>query len=81
MNNNVSKILGTIFMLMSGLFYTTERIVAKIAAAIVAAGYASTGTGTDSSARYPEFFENFFVWFFLLIGFVLLVYGFRKISE
>jgi TRAP-type mannitol/chloroaromatic compound transport system permease small subunit len=70
MGNNVYKVLGTIFMLMSGIFYTAERIIES--------GYASHGVGSDRTAHYPQFFDNFFVWFFLLIGFVLLVYGFPK---
>jgi hypothetical protein len=81
MGNNVNKVLGTIFMLMSGIFYTAERIIEKVSAAIVASGYASHGVGSDRTAHYPQFFENFFVWFFLLVGFVLLVYGFPKAKD
>lgn len=57
MGNNVYKLLGTIFMLMSGGFYTAERITEKISAAIVAYGYASTGMGTDRSVSTHPFLK------------------------
>lgn len=78
MRNNVYKVLGTIFMLTSGILYTAERMIEKVSVAIVASGYASHGVGTDRTASYPHFFDNFFVWFFMLVGFILLVYGFLK---
>ena len=78
MGNNTYKILGTVLMIVSGLFYTSERIAEKLAAALVASGYASAGVGTDRAVSYPGFFENFFVWFFFFVGFLLLVYGFPK---
>ncbi|MBP1153729.1 MULTISPECIES: hypothetical protein [unclassified Paenibacillus] len=78
MGNNVYKVSGMIFMITSGILYTAERIVEKLSAAMVAAGYASGGIGTDRTVNYSHFFENFFVWFFLFIGFILLAYGFPK---
>ncbi|MCJ8010154.1 hypothetical protein MUG84_00165 [Paenibacillus sp. KQZ6P-2] len=78
MGNNYYKILGAIFMIISGLIYTAERIIENLSAALVAAGYASHGTGTDRAPNYAGFFDNFFVWFFFLLGFLLLAYGFPK---
>ncbi|MFD0675180.1 hypothetical protein [Cohnella sp. GCM10027633] len=78
MGNTYYKILGTIFLITSGLIYTTERIIEKLSAAIHAAGYASNGAGVERTVHYHGFFENFFVWFFFLVGFILLAYGFPK---
>ena len=65
-------------MIVSAMMYTAERIIEKLSAALVAAGYASNGTGSDRSVHYTGIFDNFFVWFFLFIGFILLAYGFLK---
>ncbi|AJS58975.1 hypothetical protein [Paenibacillus sp. IHBB 10380] len=81
MGNNLYKILGTIFMIVSGVLYTTERIMEELSASIVAAGYASQGTGTDRTSYYSGFFDNFFVWFFFFLGFLLLAYGFPKSNK
>ncbi|OAB43727.1 hypothetical protein [Paenibacillus glacialis] len=78
MGNNSYKILGTIFMIVSGGLYTIERIVEKLSASIVAAGYASHGAGIDRTPYYSGFFDNFFVWFFFFLGFLLLAFGFPK---
>ncbi|WP_168122417.1 hypothetical protein [Paenibacillus sp. HB172176] len=78
MGNHVNKILGAIFMIVSALIYTTERIVEKLSAALQAAGYASHGTGSDRTYHYQSFFDNFFVWFFFFLGFLLLAYGFPQ---
>ncbi|MDO3679520.1 hypothetical protein [Paenibacillus ehimensis] len=77
MGNRLNKIIGTVFLLASGAYYTAERIGAKIAAAIPAAGSAARGS-YDATPTNPTFFENFFVWFFMLVGFVLLTFGFPK---
>ncbi len=81
MENNSYKILGTIFMIGSSLIYTIERAITRISASIVAAGHASHGTVTNFDLIYPGFFDNFFVWFFLFIGFLLLAYGFPKFKN
>jgi hypothetical protein len=72
-------------MIVSGVLYTTERIIEKLSASIVAAGYASQGTGSDRRTSYYSgysgFFDNFFVWFFFFLGFLLLAYGFPKSNK
>jgi len=78
MGNNTYKRIGTIFMITAGVIYTIERCVASISYALIQAGYASHGTNTNFKLEYPGFFNNFFVWFFLFIGFLLLAYGFPK---
>ncbi|MGM0884048.1 MAG: hypothetical protein ACQEXQ_23805 [Bacillota bacterium] len=78
MTNNFYKILGTILMVISGLIYSLERITARISSSIIEAGHASYGRSAEIGTDYPGFFDNFFVWFFLFIGFLLLAYGFPK---
>ncbi|WP_163855854.1 hypothetical protein [Paenibacillus elgii] len=57
-----TRTCGIVLLVVSGLFYTIERIGAKIAAAI-----------DDSSPPvYPGIFDNLFVWLFLLTGLILL---------
>ena len=81
MGNQFYKILGTIFMIVSGLIYTAERIIDKLSSAIIAARMAERGTGIHLPFRHHGFFDNFFVWFFFFLGFLLLVYGFPKSRE
>jgi hypothetical protein len=76
MGNNFYKILGSVFMIASGLMYTAERIVDKLSSAMIAAQYAKNGTLINIPIRSNGF--NFFVWFFLFVGFLLLAYGFPK---
>jgi len=74
MGNDFYKKLGALFLIVSGTFYTAERIAAK-------AGYLPTigrSGGYDVSPVYPQLSDNLFVWLFGLIGFVLLVFGFPK---
>ncbi|BBI33855.1 hypothetical protein [Cohnella abietis] len=81
MGKNIYKILGTIFMITSGLIYTTERIIEKLSGAIHAAGFASHGASVPRTFNYDGFFDNFFFWFFFLIGFLILSYGFTKTTS
>jgi len=78
LGNNLYRKLGTVFMAISGLIYSFERITARISSSIIEAGHASNGHNIEIKPDYPGFFDNFFVWFFLFIGFVLLAYGFPK---
>lgn len=65
-------------MSLSGLFYTAERIAERFSVAITDAGLASHDGSTMGFLNYPGFFSNFFVWFFLLIGLLLLSVGYSK---
>lgn len=76
MGNNFYKVLGSVFMILSGIIYTSERIIENISTSLIIAGFASHGTGANIEPNYPGFFENFFVWFFFFLGFILLAYGF-----
>jgi hypothetical protein len=81
MGNNIYKILGTIFMITSGLIYTTERIFERLSSAIHAAGFASHGIAVERTYHYHGFFDNFFVWFFFFLGILILAYGFTKTTS
>lgn len=81
MGNDFYKILGSVFMLMSGILYTIERVVTTITSSKVHAEYVAQGIYKKFEPEYPIFFDNFFVVFFLLVGFVILAYGFPKKSS
>ncbi|QFG00059.1 hypothetical protein PB01_15180 [Psychrobacillus glaciei] len=78
MKKNLNKVLGATFMILSGFFYTAERIAKRVADSIVESGYASQGMSTSGLVYFPGFFDNFFVWLFFFIGFLLFIYGFSK---
>ncbi|WP_068612747.1 hypothetical protein [Paenibacillus tuaregi] len=78
MGNNFYKILGSIFMAVSAILYTIERITASISWSLIAAAHASHGSIFNVPLKYPGLFDNFFVWFLFLIGFVILAYGFPR---
>ncbi|WP_066400298.1 hypothetical protein [Neobacillus mesonae] len=78
MRQNNYWIMGTIFISLSGLFFTAERIAERLAVGITDAGFASYSGSSVGNQYYPGFFDNFFVWFFFLIGLLLLVFGFLK---
>ena len=71
-------ILGAVFISLSGLFFTAERIAERLSVAITDAGSASAGMSTTGMMHYPGFFDNFFVWFFFLMGLTLIVIGVLK---
>lgn len=66
---NPNKLFSALFLIASGLIYTTERVAARLAAAI---------TDHDDRIGYPDFFDNFYVWFFFVIGLVFLILPERK---
>jgi hypothetical protein len=71
------KKLGVCLMIVSGLFYTSERIAVIAADSRVAAALTAQQQGYQPPS-HPIMFSNFFVWFLSLTGFVLLTYGFPK---
>lgn len=78
MGNNFYKILGSLFIALSAILYTIERITANISSALIVAAHASNGGNVQFDPEYPDLFDNFFVWFLFLVGFVILAYGFPK---
>ena len=78
MKQNSYGIIGAIFITLSGIFFTAERIAERLSVAITDAGLASAGISTSGMMHYPGFFDNFFVWFFLLIGLILIFWSFKE---
>jgi hypothetical protein len=78
LSNHTYKLLGTIFMIISGIIFTIERCVANISGSLIVAGHASHGTAVGFQPEYPSFNDNFFVLFFLIIGILIFAYGLIK---
>ncbi|UUZ80712.1 hypothetical protein LJK88_38720 [Paenibacillus sp. P26] len=77
MGNDFHKILGTVFLIASGVIYTAERIASNMAEAIAASGAAAQAAAHETTRIYPVLPENnLFVWIYAVIGVVLLVSGF-----
>ncbi|WP_308636398.1 hypothetical protein [Paenibacillus silvisoli] len=78
MENKTYMRLGALFMITAAAIYTLERCVKVIAYATIYANEpgAEAGRLMNDFSMFGSFFTNFFVWFFLLVGFVLLAFGF-----
>ncbi|MGE7954514.1 hypothetical protein [Lysinibacillus xylanilyticus] len=75
MNRNTSLILGSVFILTSGIIFTIERVVAYIY------WFAQTNTGSyDTVPVTPSFYnsDNLFTIIFFVIGIVFLFFGIKK---
>lgn len=78
MKANFYKFLGAFLLIASGLFYTAERISARISSAIVAAGFSTHRNVVENIPSYSGLFDNFFVWFLWFVGILILIFGFVK---
>jgi hypothetical protein len=78
LSNHTNKVLGTIFMIISGLIFTIERCVASISDSLIVAGHASHGMAVAFTPEYPSISDNFFVLFFLILGILIFAYGLIK---
>ncbi|MBB3127026.1 putative membrane protein [Paenibacillus rhizosphaerae] len=66
-------IIGSMFIVVSGLIYTIERAVSNIAGNIKLAGfYAGRMTGEVPSPQIPGFSDNIFAPLFLLSGLIII---------
>jgi hypothetical protein len=78
-NMNSYKVLGFVFLIVSGLIYTFERISSVLSTSLIKASfYAGKMTGEIPEVKYGNLFDNFFVPLFFLLSVILLVYGFKK---
>ncbi|KAF2955149.1 hypothetical protein [Marinitoga sp. 38H-ov] len=77
---NVYAKLGVIFLIVSGIFYTLERIVAKFiwALEISAVKLSPSGGSYSSYPDMPNLSENIFVIAFLILGIILIIWGLLK---
>lgn len=80
MEKYVYKIIGFLFLTVSAILFTSERIADKISAAIVDAGYATrvNGVGQVPFSSSFSLFDNFFVWFFFFVGLIILAFDSLK---
>ena len=73
MDKKISLILGSLFILTSGLIYTIERLSTYV--------YWSAQINTGKYATIPEtipLFDNPFIALFFLIGIIFIVMSFKK---
>nr|WP_144919521.1 hypothetical protein [Paenibacillus bovis] len=68
--------LGAILIIVSGTFYTAERVAAILAGGLADGGSAIHGGGTFGTVDYPGFFDNLFVYMFFVLGLLLIGVGF-----
>ena len=73
MDKKISLILGSLFILTSGLIFTIERLSAYV--------YWSAQINTGTYDTIPEtmpLFDNLFIALFFLIGIVFIIMSFKK---
>ncbi len=75
---NFYKILGSIFIIMSGLIYTLERGFFLLSTSIIRAGFDfGRMTGEVPQVEVNGFLDNIYAPLFLILGLLLVVYGFK----
>jgi hypothetical protein len=74
MNKNTFLILGSLFILTSGLIYTIERLSSYVY------WLAQTNTGSWDIKPDISIFNNIFTLLFLIIGMLLIVIAFKEKS-
>ncbi|NEU29237.1 hypothetical protein GN156_00365 [bacterium LRH843] len=73
------KVLGVVFIMVSAFIHTIERAFSMVSSSIVLSGFFSgNNTGEVPQIEVNGFFGNFYVPLFLVMGIVLLIYGFIK---
>ncbi|WP_252504403.1 hypothetical protein [Sporosarcina sp. Marseille-Q4943] len=73
MDKKTSLILGSLFILTSGLIFTIERLTAYVYWA------AKINTGTwDTIPQKLPLYENLFTGLFFLVGILLIIVSFKK---
>lgn len=73
------KVLGAVFIMMSGFLYSLERGFSMLATGTVEAGFLSGAMdGEVPEIEASGFFTNVYVPLFLIVGLILIIYGFIK---
>ena len=73
------KIIGFVFIFMSGLVYTLEKGFSLLSTSIVLAGFYSGEMGGEvPEVEANGFFDNLYVPAFLILGLIFLIYGLSK---
>lgn len=73
MDKKTSLVLGSLFILTSGLIFTIERLTAYV--------YWSAQINTGTWETIPEtmpLFDNLFIGLFFLVGIVFIIVSFKK---
>jgi len=79
MGNDFYRKLGAVFLIAAAAVYTVERVGAKLASGILAAGwFGGKWNGEVPKIETAGFFDNLFVPVFTLVGVILFVYGFPR---
>jgi hypothetical protein len=78
MRGKFYEIVGTIFVIFSGLLYTLERCANWVSSGLSAQGLAAYSGNGSLSAPWVGLKDNVFVIFFLVIGIVVFLYGLFK---
>ena len=74
MDKKTSLILGSLFILTSGLIFTIERLTAYVY------WLAQTNTGTwETIPQRMPLSDNLFTGLFFLVGVVLIIVSFKKV--
>lgn len=75
MDKKLYSILGTVFIISSGFLYSFERFIAYYGWI----GTLNSNIGSHSTSPHlPGIFTNIFIPIFLIIGFVLIVKGYKN---
>lgn len=73
MDKKLSLILGSLFILTSGLIFTIERLTAYVYWS------AQINTGTwDTTPKTMPLFDNLFIALFFIIGIVFIILSFKE---
>lgn len=77
MDKKICYILGTIFIISGGFFYTIERLlsyfiwIGQMNAAINIGSY-------PNSPQLPALFTNFFIPIFIIVGIIFFIAGYKR---
>lgn len=75
----LSRVMGFVYIMMAGLIYTLERGFSYLSTSTETAGaLAGENTGEMPGVSINGFFDNLFVPVFIVLGVILLIYGFSK---
>ena len=75
MKGKFYEIIGVIFVIFSGIFYTLERFANWIASGLSAQGVATFSGNGSLGGPWVGLKENVFVMPFLVIGIIMFLFG------
>lgn len=78
MKGKIYEIIGTIFVILSGVLYTLERCANWIASGLSTNGLAAYAGNGSLSKPWVDLKDNVLVIPFLVIGIIVFLYGFVR---